>query len=153
MRYPHLPTMLVTDPTEAIHSELVIETMNRYFYIEHHSKIGGALAYLLLTFNDNFFKASESDREKWIYFILEEDSKYLLNHPLSSMFDFLIARPKKEILKDKKKLEAFQKAENEREEYAIKNNGQYYKLSTTPSLDQRFLVWLKMKIKQHFRLK
>ncbi len=28
MRYPHLPTMLVTDPTEAIHSELIIEAMN-----------------------------------------------------------------------------------------------------------------------------
>lgn len=152
MRYPHLPTMLLTDPTEAIHSELVIETMNRYFHIDYHSKIGGALAYLLLTFNDNFFRASEDDRERWIGFILEEDSKYLLSNPQSSMFDFIIARPNKEILKEKKKLEAFQEAENKREEYAIKNNGQYYKLTNVQSLDQRLFAWLKKIIKQNLRL-
>ena len=31
LQYPHLPTMMLTDPTEAIHSELILETFNRYF--------------------------------------------------------------------------------------------------------------------------
>jgi SAM-dependent methyltransferase len=153
MRYPHLPTMLATDPTEAIHSELIIDTMNRYFLIEHHHKIGGALAYLLLTFNDNFFKASEDDKEKWIQYILEEDSKYLLNNPKSSIFDFIVARPNKEILMDKKKIESFQEEENKREEYAMKRNGQYYKLVMIQSLDHQFLVWLKRIIKKYLFLK
>ena len=153
MRYPHLPTMLATDPTEAIHSELIIDTMNRYFHIEHHHKIGGALAYLLLTFNDNFFKASEEDKEKWIQFILEEDSRYLLNNPMSSIFDFIVARSNKESLTDKKKIERFQEAENKREKYAMKNNGQYYKLVMIQSLDQQFLTWLKRIIKKVLLLK
>jgi len=153
MRYPHLPTMLVTDPTEAIHSELVIETMNRYFLVDHHHKVGGALAYLLLTFNDNFFRTDEIDREKWIRFILEEDSKYLSNNPKSSLFDFIVARPNKEALKDKKKLKIFQDLENKRENYAMKNGGQYYKLSVLESPNQRFLSWIKKKIKQYLHLK
>jgi SAM-dependent methyltransferase len=153
MRYPHLPTMLVTDPTEAIHSELIIETMNRYFHIDQHHKIGGALAYLLLTFNDNFFKSSEKDTEKWIHFILEEDGKYLLKNPLASMFDFIIARPNKEILKDKRTLQSFQDAENIREEHALKNNGQYYKSRMTHSSDQQLLLRLKKIIKKYLPFK
>ena len=153
MRYPHLPTMLVTDPTEAIHSELIIETMNRYFHIDQHHKIGGALAYLLLTFNDNFFKSSEKDTENWIHFILEEDGKYLLKNPLASLFDFIIARPNKEILKDKRTLQSFQDAENIREERALKNNGQYYKSRMNNFSDQQLLLRLKKKIKKYLPFK
>ena len=29
--YPHIPTMLSLDPSEAIHSELIISVLNRYF--------------------------------------------------------------------------------------------------------------------------
>ncbi len=107
------------------------------------------MAYLLLTFNDNFFKASEEDREKWIHFILEEDGKYLLRNPESSLFDFIIARPKKEALNDRVKLEAFQEVENKREERAMKNNGQYYRMSMTQYIDQRLIVKLKRVIKKY----
>ena len=49
MTYPHLPTMMVGDPTEAVHSELILPTMERYFRIEHRHDLGGGVAYLLLT--------------------------------------------------------------------------------------------------------
>lgn len=152
LRYPHLPTMLVTDPTEAIHSELIVETMNRFFHVDHHRKIGGALAYLLLTFNDNIFKAGEVEREKWVQFILEEDGKYLSQNPLSSMFDFLVARPNKEILKNEKKLAVFQAAEDKREEYAAKNNGLYYELVDTRPPHRQFLSGLKKAVKKFLRM-
>jgi len=84
---------------------------------------------------------------------LEEDGKYLLNNPLSSMFDFIVARPKKEMLNDKKVLEAFQQVENKREEYAMKNNGQYYKLSIPQPLGRQFLAWLKRTVKRFLGLK
>ena len=51
MSYPHLPTMLQHDPTEAIHSELIVETLHRYFHVERFVPLGGAIAYPLLTFN------------------------------------------------------------------------------------------------------
>ena len=37
MTYPDLPTMLRDDPTEAIHSELIVETLHRYFHVEGSS--------------------------------------------------------------------------------------------------------------------
>src|SRR5262245_24596989 len=45
LRYPHLPTMLVTDPSEAVHSELIEITMGRYFDIRYRRTLGGAIAY------------------------------------------------------------------------------------------------------------
>ena len=59
LQYPHLPTMLVTDPTEAIHSELIVETMYRYFSVSEFTPLGGALAYPLLTHNTRLFEADD----------------------------------------------------------------------------------------------
>jgi hypothetical protein len=55
LHYPHLPAMLIGDPTEAVHSELIRPVMSRYFELEIDRPLGGALAYPLLTFNDGFF--------------------------------------------------------------------------------------------------
>ena len=49
--YPHLPTMLVTDPTEAVHSELTLAVTRRYFDLDEYRSVGGAIAYPLLTHN------------------------------------------------------------------------------------------------------
>jgi SAM-dependent methyltransferase len=46
-----------TDPTEAIHSELILATMDRYFLTEHFRRLGGPIAYLLLTHNQALFDA------------------------------------------------------------------------------------------------
>lgn len=51
MNYPHFATMMASDPTEAIHSELVLETTARYFRFDHVRRLGGPIAYLLLTHN------------------------------------------------------------------------------------------------------
>lgn len=48
--YPHLPTMLVDDPSEAIHSENLEEILNRYFKL-NLSKLGGGIAYEILSHN------------------------------------------------------------------------------------------------------
>lgn len=54
--YPHLPTMLVTDPTEAIHANLINRTIGRYFVILDKRDVGGGIAYELFTHNSNFSK-------------------------------------------------------------------------------------------------
>ena len=64
MSYPHLPTMLHDDPTEAIHSELIVETLQRYFHVERFVPLGGAIAYPLLTFNDVVFWSSPTSARK-----------------------------------------------------------------------------------------
>ena len=62
MSYPHLPTMLHDDPTEAIHSELIVETLQRYFHVERFVPLGGAIAYPLLTFNARLLELAERAR-------------------------------------------------------------------------------------------
>lgn len=49
--YPHLPTMLVTDPSEAIHSEYLEESLNYYFDLDM-TMLGGGIAYEILSHNE-----------------------------------------------------------------------------------------------------
>ena len=128
MRYPHLPTMLATDPSEAIHSELILETTKRYFDIDFIKPSGGALAYLLITHNQTMFKASKKSAHESLRLIMKEDKKYLSLFPDESMFAYWVAKPKKAVLKRKSALAAYQKEENFRERSAAKNGGQYYDL-------------------------
>ena len=47
--------MLQVDPTEAIHSELIVETLHRYFHVQRFGALGGAIAYPILTHNERLF--------------------------------------------------------------------------------------------------
>lgn len=127
--YPHLPTMLATDPTEAIHSELILEYTNRYFIIEDHKRVGGALAYPILTFNKGLQKAAADTQAEWLKYVMDKDWEFTMKYPQTSMFDYFIGKPKKAVLKDTALLQSYQAEENLREENAAKNNGHYYDLS------------------------
>ena len=60
--YPHLPTMLVTDPSEAIHSELLEENLRYYFDLEF-KMLGGGIAYEIISRNKSIQKMNE-DKNK-----------------------------------------------------------------------------------------
>lgn len=127
--YPHLPTMIATDPSEAIHSELILETTNRYFDFLEHKHLGGSLAYPLLTHNENFSRASKSEKDKWIRFILYKDCKYTRNSGIS-MFDFFVCKRKLASRISKADVANYQHLENLRETNSKKNNGRYYNLTS-----------------------
>ncbi len=129
MQYPHLPTMLVTDPSEAIHSELILPVMRRYFTIEGYRPTGGALAYLLLTHNAKAQGMPPAEADPLIRQIIAEDTTYLEAHPESTLFAYWVARPK--IIKQDSDpaLQAYTAEEIERETAAIRNWGLYYPLS------------------------
>ena len=59
--YPPIPVMLMVDPTEAVHSELIVETFRRYFSEGQFTALGGAIAYPLLTHNTRMFEAADVD--------------------------------------------------------------------------------------------
>jgi len=126
LMYPHQPTMLVTDPTEAIHSELIIEATARYFNLVEHKKVGGGLAYPLLTFNNNMRVASQELQNEWIRFILKEDLRFLQDHPHLSLFDYFVGTPNKEIIRDWEKMAHFDQIEQKREKESSLSNGVYY---------------------------
>jgi SAM-dependent methyltransferase len=126
MRYPHLPTMLVADPTEAIHSELIMQTFRRYFTLEEFAPLGGAIAYPLLTHNRRLFDGSPAEQLQWVEWILEADDRYLEDHPDSSLFAYFAGRPNKAVLEQAETLAGWKAEEEERERRAEENGGEYY---------------------------
>jgi SAM-dependent methyltransferase len=131
MDYPLLPLWIEVDPTEAVHSELIVETLHRYFNVAEFVPLGGALAYPVLTHNLQLFSPAvdPSEREHWGQFVLDRDAGYLADNPRSSLFAFFTAQPDKDVLSDHEALAAWEKAEDVREEQATANGGTYYEPS------------------------
>ena len=124
--YPHLPTMLATDPTEGIHSELIVEVMDRYFDSRAFQAIGGALAYDLLNFNDAVHQASPEERAPVLETILAADEAFADSPSGRPMFAFFYGTPRKPVLDDVAQLAEWAAEEDEREARAAKANGEYY---------------------------
>lgn len=132
LSYPHLPTMLVLDPTEAIHSELILPVIRRYFEIEEHKHLGGARAYPILTHNTQFRSASQTDQLFWLDHLMQADTTYLAAFPDSSLFDYIVARPAKDVFREPGKIAAWTDEELLREELAAQHGGIYYTVSSPP---------------------
>jgi hypothetical protein len=142
MIYPPMPVMLVVDPTEAIHSELIVPTFERYFTPEQFTPLGGAIAYLLLTHNERFFAAEDGpERERWIEEILDADDRFLSEHPESTLFAYFAGRPTKSVLEQGELLARWEAEEVEREQRAESRGGEYYErgplAATLIALDER----------------
>lgn len=134
--YPHLPTMLVSDPTEAIHSELVLPVIRRYFDIHHLRHLGGGLAYELLTFNDAFFDPG-LDTSAEVRRILEADEAFTDADPEHrSLFTYVVATPRAEP-PDPADLERWSTEERERERQAAEHGGRYGRGTLLGELTER----------------
>jgi SAM-dependent methyltransferase len=127
MTYPHLPTMLRDDPTEAIHSELIVETLHRYFDVERFVPLGGAIAYPILTHNAGFFAMADKDEQtKWAEEVLRADQEFLSERPDSTLFAYFAAKPNKAALDQSGLLWQCEQEEIDRENKANANGGEYY---------------------------
>jgi SAM-dependent methyltransferase len=124
--YPPIPVMLVVDPTEAVHAELIVDTFHRYFTCAQFTPLGGALAYPLLTHNPNMFEATEEGRTSSIEAILEADERFLAAHPESTLFAYFAGTPNKAVLRDQALLDTWSDEEDVRERRALENGGEYY---------------------------
>jgi SAM-dependent methyltransferase len=137
LQYPHLPTMLIDDPSEAIHSELFLEVKNRYFDFVYEKRIGGAIAYPLLTFNKNIFGARTDYSSKYVMNILQEDANDTDLNPGDSLFSFVIARVKDLKSITQSLLDQWTIEEDNRESQAITNGGLYYRPAIIGELYER----------------
>ncbi len=126
MNYPWLPVMLEEDPTEAIHSELVLSVMRRYFSLEHERALGGAIAYVVLTPNPAFLDAPPEETAPWVDLILAEDAAFTDADPSRTLFVYAIGRPCKSVLGNADQLAAWTAEEEERERRAAADGGRYY---------------------------
>ena len=137
LQYPHLPTMLIDDPSEAIHSELFLEVKKRYFDFIYEKRIGGAIAYPLLTFNKNIFGAHTDYSSKYVTNILQEDANDTDLNPGDNLFSFVIARVKDLKSIPQTLLDQWTIEEDKRESQAIMNGGLYYKPAIIGELYER----------------
>ena len=132
--YPHLSTMLHVDPTEAVHSELILPVTARYFHFEEHRHAGGALAYEVLLNNEKMRNAPEKEQERWVTFVMDADLEFLQANPGASYFDYYACRPNQEALRDATALARWTEEETRREEEAQKRGGRYHEHSLLQTL-------------------
>jgi len=131
LKYPHLPTMLSTDPSEAVHSELIVDTLTRYFEPIWLRFLHGSLAYELLTHNSNLQPStcrSTLNISQHIEWVLKEDHLYATKHAGSSLFMYSIMKTKKQS-PTKADLRTWNVEELRREKRAQKRGGIYYDLT------------------------
>lgn len=136
LEYPDLPTMLATDPTEAIHSELYLDVLRRYFTPVHERMLGGWLAYPLLTFNDGVFDHLDAALP-WVERIVAADEAEVMRDPARTLFAYVVAAPDKAVLQRADDLARWSTAEEARERAAAAAGGRYYPPTSVEVLVQR----------------
>jgi SAM-dependent methyltransferase len=140
MRYPHLPTMLAGDPSEAVHSELIVPTIERYFRIEHHARVGGGVGYLLLTHNQAIHSRTADEIDEAVRIVMDADAALTAAHPESTLFAYIVARPDRDSLADPDRLAAWTAEEDERERRAAAAGGVYYPPTAIAALSDAILA-------------
>jgi hypothetical protein len=125
MVYPRLSEMLARDPTDAVHSELTLPIMKRYFTLHSFRAAGGAIAHPIISQNKRLF-GFIGGFDDIVADIMATDWDYLCEHPDSSLFAYWIAKPNHASLDDVGLLAEFTREEEEREEVAHRNWGYYY---------------------------
>lgn len=141
LAYPHLPTMLVTDPSEAVHSELTLALLQRYFRITMFRPVGGAVAYPLLTFNEALFALPAEQRDSLANEVMAADWAFYCQNPNSALFAYWVAKPKHSALRAKSRVVAFSREEADREEQARARGGRYYSQTLLQSLSDADDSW------------
>jgi len=127
MEYPNVPIMVQVDPTEAVHSELIVETLHRYFHVERFVPLGGAIAYPILTHNDRLFACEDrAEQAAVVDTVLRADEEFLAEHPDSTLFAYVVATPNKDVLERPALLAEWEQEEHDREARARANGGAYY---------------------------
>jgi SAM-dependent methyltransferase len=113
--YAHIPSMLSLDPSEAIHSELIIETLSRFFTFKERHDIAGMIAYNILSLNSKLKKGEDTEA---IRSVVKADEQAFKRGETPPLFTYMVTTPKKEVLKDTKHLQWWQLTENLREKDA-----------------------------------
>jgi 2-polyprenyl-3-methyl-5-hydroxy-6-metoxy-1,4-benzoquinol methylase len=95
------------EPSEAIHSDLVISTFKKYFDVVYERNMNGGIAYQILWNNIEEFKNSnDPEAVKWINYLIKQDLKLSKEKKVEVLFWYGVGKPqeiKKEIKYTKNK--------------------------------------------------
>lgn len=124
--YPHYRTMLKMDPSEAVHSDLILGTVQRYFTVEEERGLDGAIAYPLLFGQHKLLAAiKRGEQLPLLERILAVDREWSRGEASRSFFAFQICRPGKAVLADEAQLATWTEEEDRREQAAAAAAGRY----------------------------
>jgi SAM-dependent methyltransferase len=125
--YPHIKTMLYSDPTEAIHSEIQLDIFNRYFDMQKFIPLGGGVAYQLLFNNINLYRDRFTAEGSYVLeMILRADELFSSKNPHLNLFGFWIGKTKVTNFPCIEQVQLWQVEEDIREAQALKSGGRYY---------------------------
>jgi len=82
------------EPTEAIHSDLVISSFKKYFDMVFERNMNGGIAYQILWNNISEFEKNDEESSKWLNFILEKDIEFTNNEKVPVLFWYGVGQPK-----------------------------------------------------------
>lgn len=82
------------EPSEAIHSDLVRGTVERFFDTTYQRDINGGIAYQILWNNIDEFKKNDEEAIRTLEYILEEDAKYTKLNKVPVLFWYSVGKPK-----------------------------------------------------------
>lgn len=82
------------DPSEAVHSDLVRPTFERYFDIIYERNLNGGIAYQILWNNTNEFKKMDKDAIVALEFLLKKDEEYTKLNKVPVLFWYGVGAPK-----------------------------------------------------------
>ena len=82
------------DPTEAVHSDLVRPTIERFFDIIYQRDLNGGIAYQILWNNINEFKKNDQAAIDALEFLLKKDAEYTKLDKVPVLFWYSVGTPK-----------------------------------------------------------
>ena len=127
MVYPHLPTMLVSDPTEAIHAELIMPVLRRYFEIEHFRALGGGWRTRCSNLqHGRLARRTEAARGGRAGAGRRRGAGPMPTRRAGRCSAYVVARPRRAALSDAEQLAVWTAEEGDRERLAAAAGGRYY---------------------------
>ena len=83
------------EPSEAIHSDLILPLIPKYFDIVYQKNLNGGVAYQILHNNiDEFNDTSNSESVKWLEYLLQCDLQFTENGKVPVLFWYGVCTPK-----------------------------------------------------------
>jgi SAM-dependent methyltransferase len=91
---PKLSSFQKGDPSEAVHSDILIQSITRFFDILYEREINGGIAYPILWNNIDEFKKMDNNAQKIVELLINEDKKITQNKKIPSLFWYSVVTPK-----------------------------------------------------------
>ena len=84
------------EPSEAIHSDLLLPSISKYFDIVYQKSLNGGVAYQILHNNIEQFEdyPTNSESKKWLEYLIKQDKKLSDDGLVPSLFWYGVVKPK-----------------------------------------------------------